>query len=277
MSLCQYWRCSQICLKVVSVGLTSWQTFQLHSLQIFSVNSLLLVFTRPTRTSGDLRVVCYKIIVTFLLLPVLMPYKLWYWSCELRITITITILILCLYLYLSYLRLWAAICICWSLFWSRAARLALCVFSWAHFCIYWQSCSRTPLIKKTIWTGLCDDHNFWLWHIDLVAHCSYFKIDTIFLINSAGDMLNVSVTNWFHFYFFLCGIIVFLYKCMYQNLYLYVYLSHLSVCLTSYWSLPAARGPKTPRARKHCSPESFCASGKFLRVYTKWAQNQVKT
>ena len=34
---------------------------------------------------------------------------------------------------------------------------------------------------------------------------------------------------------------------------------------------------KTPSARRHCRPESFCASGKFLRVYTNWAQNQLKT
>ena len=29
------------------------------------------------------------------------------------------------------------------------------------------------------------------------------------------------------------------------------------------------RGRKTQDARMHCIPESFCASGKFLRVYTK--------
>ena len=30
-----------------------------------------------------------------------------------------------------------------------------------------------------------------------------------------------------------------------------------------------ARVPKTSSARRHCRPESFCASGKFLRVFTK--------
>ena len=30
-----------------------------------------------------------------------------------------------------------------------------------------------------------------------------------------------------------------------------------------------ARVRKSPLARRHCQPESFCASGKFLRVYTK--------
>ena len=30
-----------------------------------------------------------------------------------------------------------------------------------------------------------------------------------------------------------------------------------------------SRVPKTSSARRHCRPESFCASGKFLRVFTK--------
>ena len=35
-----------------------------------------------------------------------------------------------------------------------------------------------------------------------------------------------------------------------------------------YWSVQG-RVPKTSSARRHCQPESFCASGKFLRVFTK--------
>ena len=33
--------------------------------------------------------------------------------------------------------------------------------------------------------------------------------------------------------------------------------------------LGCGRVPKTSSARRHCRPESFCASGKFLRVFTK--------
>ena len=40
---------------------------------------------------------------------------------------------------------------------------------------------------------------------------------------------------------------------------------------------PSNRVRKTPSARRHCRPESFCASGKFLRVSTKLVRNQVKT
>ena len=40
--------------------------------------------------------------------------------------------------------------------------------------------------------------------------------------------------------------------------------------------LHRSRVRKSPLACWHCQPESFCASGKFLRVFTKWAQNQVK-
>ena len=39
----------------------------------------------------------------------------------------------------------------------------------------------------------------------------------------------------------------------------------------------SARVPKTLSARRHCRPESFCASGKFLRASTKLVRNQVKT
>ena len=35
-------------------------------------------------------------------------------------------------------------------------------------------------------------------------------------------------------------------------------------------STGATRGRKTPSAPRHCRPESFCASGKFLRVSTKF-------
>ena len=43
-----------------------------------------------------------------------------------------------------------------------------------------------------------------------------------------------------------------------------------SLSISSYFLDAIARGRKTPSACRHCRPESFCASGKFLRVCTKF-------
>ena len=40
--------------------------------------------------------------------------------------------------------------------------------------------------------------------------------------------------------------------------------------ISSFLTPPPPRVPKAPSARRHCRPESFCASGKFLRVCTKF-------
>ena len=54
----------------------------------------------------------------------------------------------------------------------------------------------------------------------------------------------------------------------YTHVYTCIHISHPIQCEKKPQNV-YTRGRKTQDARMHCIPESFCASGKFLRVYTK--------